>query len=154
MSQYGYDDDEYQDDSDGIKSLRSALKKAQKELEETQKQLKEVSLEKRSTTLASTLESFGVNPKIAAFIPADVDASTDAVRGWLNEYGDVFGVTPDQPEQPKAGFYTDEEKAEIGRINKVDQTATTPGSPQSMADQIAGAQSEAELLAILRQAQG
>lgn len=152
MSQYGYED-EFADESEGIKSLRSALKKAQKELEETQAQLKEFSTKERSSTLASTLESFGVNPKIAAFIPSDVDASTDAVRGWLKEYGDVFGVAPAEEEKPQAGFYTEEEKAEISRTNKVDKSVAAPGSPQNIADQINGAESEAQLLAILRQAQ-
>ena len=152
MSQYDEYGDEYGNDSEGIKSLRDALKKTQKELAEAQKVVQSFNAEKRTTTLASTLESFGVNPKIATFIPSDLETSPEAVKGWLTEYGEVFGITPTEP-TPTAGFYTEEEKAEIGRINKVDQTATAPGSPQNIADQVNGAESEAQLLALLRQAQ-
>lgn len=152
MSQFDDEFDEYTSESEAIKNLRQAHKKLSKELEEAKAALQEANKEKRGNTLKSQLEEFGVNPKIAALMPPDLEPSPEAVKGWLSEYGDVFGITPAE-EKPTAGFYTEEEKAEIGRINKVDQTTAAPGSPQSMADQISGATSEAELLAILRQAQ-
>jgi hypothetical protein len=55
-----------------------------------------------------------VNPKISAFIPQDIDLTEESLSSWLNEYGDVFGVS--QPNQPNSaipeGFVDNYQKAQ------------------------------------------
>lgn len=151
MSQYENElDDEFTDESEALRSLRAAYKKQKKELAEAQEQLVSLSQEKRKTTIAGTLKSLGVNPKIATFVPSDVEP--DGVRDWIAEFGDVFGLSKDEEEKkPEASFYTEEEVAQLERIDGVAANSAKPGSPQNLADQIAGATNEADLLALLRQ---
>ena len=49
--------------------------------------------EKRERTISEVLTARGVNPKISAFIPQDIDLTEDSLSSWLTEYGDVFGVS-------------------------------------------------------------
>lgn len=90
MGEYdNYTDNENEDDAgDGsqlVKDLRKQLNAAQKEL-------KQFRTEKRSTTVSDVLSKRGINPKVAALIPADVEPTQEAVTAWLDEFGDVFGV--------------------------------------------------------------
>ncbi len=152
MSQYENElDDEFTDESEALRSLRSAYKKQKKELAEAQEQLVTLSQEKRKTTIAGTLKSLGVNPKIATFVPSDVEP--DGVRDWITEFGDIFGLKDqgEEEKKPEASFYTEDEVAQLERIDGVAANSAKPGSPQNIADQITGATNEADLLALLRQ---
>jgi len=43
------------------------------------------------------LEELGVNPKIAAFVPDEIE-DLDELSEWLGEYGEVFGISfSDEP---------------------------------------------------------
>ena len=55
----------------------------------------------------------GLNPKIAAFVPKDIE--DEGLDAWLEEYGDVFGG------QPQTTGQADPRSAEINRMNAVDQ---------------------------------
>lgn len=87
-----YDDD----DSNLVKDLRKQLeaaKKAQATAEATAAELKGAV---RQRTLAEVLTSKGVNAKVAALIPTDVEGD-EAVGKWLDDYADVFGITVAAP---------------------------------------------------------
>lgn len=100
-SGYGYDDDYDEDEGTGPRALRDALKERdkalkalQKQFEDQQAQLKKYEASQRKQSVAELLTAKGLNPKVSALIPADVEPTEAGVGAWLEEFGDVFGVTP------------------------------------------------------------
>lgn len=160
MSQYD-DDNEYGDDefdeSNSMRDLRRALKKRDKELAEFRKIAEESQAALRERSIKDSLTSQGLNPKIAAFIPRDVAA--DQVDGWLKENGDVFGVAPQAP-APDGGQATGQpappahySESDLAALNAIEGAAVggvQAGSAGDIASKIAGATTEAELTALLR----
>ena len=100
-----WDDEEDNDfesfdaDTDLVKKLRKALKSEQKRNKELESTLGDLTKSQKERILKDALASRGVNPKIAQFIPSDIEASEDAIGAWLDSNGDVFGYTPS--EKPK-----------------------------------------------------
>ena len=93
MSNYDYDDDDFDSDSgDLVKQLRKANKQKEKELAELKAQFESISKANRERAIKDALASRGVNGKIAAFIPQDIDPTEESVSKWLEDYADVFGV--------------------------------------------------------------
>lgn len=91
MSQFD-DDDDFEDGVDGsINSIRKALRAAEKRAKTLEAELSSFRAESRKRALQGAIEAKGLNPKIAAFVPADLAA--DDVATWLDEYGDVFAPT-------------------------------------------------------------
>ena len=72
----------------GPKALREALAKQKAQNEAIAKELADLKAEKRTRDLADTLKDKGLSPKVAKFIPADVE-----LDDWLKENGELFGVT-------------------------------------------------------------
>jgi hypothetical protein len=71
------------------------------------------------------LQAKGINPKIAAFIPQDIDTSEEAINGWLNEYGDVFGSTQNANSEQASNNNSLDVSANA-RINQVVSTGQVP----------------------------
>jgi hypothetical protein len=94
MSNYDYEDDDFDTDSgnDLVKQLRKATKQKDKELAELKAQYESLSKAQRERAIKDALASRGVNSKIAAFIPQDIDPTEESVSKWLEDYADVFGV--------------------------------------------------------------
>ena len=93
MSNYDYEDDDFDSDSgDLVKQLRKANKQKEKELAELKAQFDSISKANRERAIKDALASRGVNSKIAAFIPQDIDPTEESVSKWLENYADVFGV--------------------------------------------------------------
>lgn len=82
--------------NDLIRQLRKAQKAAEKRAKELEAELGSLRAERRESMIRSVLEENGVNPKVAKFIPNDLEPTADALTQWITEYGDVFGVTPSQ----------------------------------------------------------
>lgn len=109
MGQY---DDEYEDDfeqdeqgqSEGPKALRDALKKAQKQNADLVKKLADLETAQKESTLNGLLSERKVNPKVVKYLKADgVEATAEAVDGWLKENADVFNIqTEGTQEEPEA----------------------------------------------------
>jgi len=131
--------DEDNDSADLPKKLRAKIKELQKERDELAGRFAEIEAERRKQSLGESIAQRGLNPKIAAFVPADVEG--EALDEWLNEYADVFGGQPTQQQVDPAA-------AEINRMNAVQAGAATPQS--DIMAQIDAAESEEELLALLR----
>jgi len=115
MSNFELDEDEFEFDSnDVLGQLRKANKAKEKQLKEIQEELANLRKEKRERTISEVLTARGVNPKISAFIPQDIDLTEESLSSWLTEYGDVFGVS--QPNQPNSaipeGFVDNYQKAQ------------------------------------------
>ncbi len=100
MSNYDYEDDDdfTMDDSsnDLVKQLRKASKQKDKELNELRSQFESLSKGQRERSIKDALTSRGINPKIASFIPQDIDPTEESVSKWLEDYADVFGIEASQ----------------------------------------------------------
>ena len=99
MSNYDYEDDDFDTDSSGndlVKQLRKQLKAKEKELSEKDSALNNLSKTQRERAIKDALASRGVNSKIAAFIPQDIDPTEESVSKWLEDYADVFGIETSQ----------------------------------------------------------
>ena len=93
-----WDDDDDYGDEDLPKKLRKQIKELSKERDSLVSELDGFRQSERKRVLGSALQDKGLNPKIAAFVPSDID--TENIDTWLDEYGDVFGgVAPEMPQQ-------------------------------------------------------
>jgi hypothetical protein len=145
-----WDDEEDNDfesfdaDTDLVKKLRKALKAEQKRNKELETTMGDLTKSQKERILKDVLTSRGVNPKIAQFIPSDIEASEDAIGTWLDNNGDVFGYTP--AEKPKVA------QQDIVAMQRMDSALTgaeTPASSDDLLNRIANAGSEDEILSIL-----
>jgi hypothetical protein len=147
-----YDEDDDIDFEDGpqdvVKQLRKVNRTLEKRLKELEQEANSAKAQNRQRTVKDVLTSKGVNPKIAAFIPQDLDATEEAVNNWLNEYGDVFGI--------KTGGEQDNTPASVNpalaaqkRINDVVSSSQAPAFDEDVAAKIANAKSAQELSAIM-----
>ena len=88
-----FEDDTEDYGTDLVKKLRKQVDQLSKQIKERDSQLEEYQTYSHEAAIREVLESFGLNPRIAAFIPSDIEADEEAVAEWLNEYGDAFGIT-------------------------------------------------------------
>jgi len=141
-----YDDDDFDDEvvDNGPANLRKALKKAERERNALQEQLDSVKSNLRQRSVKDVLETKGVNPKIAAFIPSDLDAP-EQIAAWLDEYSDVFGFAQAQSETTEIT----ENDAAIQRIESATNSAVTPGRDADLFNKIASATTKEELAQIM-----
>lgn len=112
-------------DSDLLKQLRKELKTKTKILSEMETQLSGIKSEQRQNVIKSVLESKGVTPKIAKFIPADIEASPEALDNWIAENADVFGLTVQSPS---------EVQPDLAALRQIDAVTANAQSPAGMDD--------------------
>ena len=151
MSNYDYEDDDFDTDSgnDLVKQLRKATKQKDKELAELKAQYENLSKAQRERAIKDALASRGVNSKIASFIPQDIDPTEESVSKWLEDYADVFGVQQAET-QAKPNVDPAQAAAYQRMTNAVEQGAT----PEFQADihrRLMNAQTREELDEVIRQ---
>jgi hypothetical protein len=145
-----WDDEEDNDfesfdaDTDLVKKLRKALKAEQKRNKELETTMGDLTKSQKERILKDALASRGVNPKIAQFIPSDIEASEDAIGAWLDSNGDVFGYTPSEKSK-----VAQQDIAAMQRMDSALTGAETPASSDDLLNRIANAGSEDEILSIL-----
>ena len=103
MSNYDYEDDEDDvttESNDVVKQLRKANKQKEKELSDLKSQFESLNKQQRERAIKDVLEARGVNKKISAFIPQDIDPTEESLSKWLDDYGDVFGLETTESNQP------------------------------------------------------
>lgn len=103
------DDFDYEDDDDTtqvqpqgndlIKQLRRAKRSDEKRIKEMEAELQSLRSAQREFNISRVLESEGVNTKIAKYIPADVQ-EPEAVKAWLAENAEDFGLTRQEQKAP------------------------------------------------------
>jgi len=129
MSQNNEYDDEFDDfgdeGTDVVKQLRRVNRTLEKRAKELEQELKGLQSQTRQRTVKDVLQAKGINPKIAAFIPQDIDTSEEAINGWLNEYGDVFGSTQNANSEQASNNNSLDVSANA-RINQVVSTGQVP----------------------------
>jgi hypothetical protein len=136
--------DSFDADTDLVKKLRKALKAEQKRNKELESTLGDLTKSQKERILKDALASRGVNPKIAQFIPSDIEASEDAIGAWLDNNGDVFGYKPSEKSK-----VAQQDIAAMQRMDSALTGAETPASSDDLVNRIANAGSEDEILSIL-----
>lgn len=140
-----------ENDSKLVKDLRAQLKEKADLLKELENQVNTLKAGERKRTLSETLQARGLNPKIAAFVPNDIEG--DAIDEWLSEYGDVFGVqVGEAPASQKQAIIArdSEQAAELRRIAAAESGGQQP-DVQGVLSNIENAESLDDLMAALKQ---
>jgi hypothetical protein len=146
-----YDEDDFFDEDnepqDVVKQLRKVNKTLERRLKELEVEATTLKNQTRQRTVKDVLTAKGINPKVAAFIPQDIEISEEAVSNWLNEYGDIFGVKQEsqESESPTQNPSLQAQR----RINEVVSTGTPPGVDEDAMSKILNAKSASELSALL-----
>lgn len=142
--EYDYEDEDNGSGTDLVKKLRKQIDALSKQIKERDEILAEFTTQSHEASIGEILESFGLNPRIAKFIPDEVEADEDAVAQWLNEYGDAFGIeaVEEGTESPDAQSYE--------RMSEFDDGSIDPFVGQDLASRIANAGSPEELSNLLK----
>lgn len=142
--EYDFEDEDNGSGTDLVKKLRKQIDALQKQVKERDEILAEYTTQSHEASIGEILESFGLNPRIAKFIPDEVEADEDAVAEWLNEYGDAFGI-----EAVEEGEQSPDAQA-FEQMSGFDDGDIDPYVGQDLASRIANASSPEELANLLR----
>jgi hypothetical protein len=134
----------FESDTDLVRKLRKDLKQAQKRNKELEGSLGELSKAQRERIIKDAFASKGVNPKIASFVPQDIDASEEAVTLWLENYADVFGIKTEEKQA-----VSQEDIQNMQRMNDSLTGAEAPAASDDLMNRLSNASSEDEILSIL-----
>jgi hypothetical protein len=150
MSNYDYEDDDFEtnDSNDLVKQLRKATKAKDKELAELKAQYESLAKSNRERAIKDALASRGVNGKIAAFIPQDIDPTEESVSKWLENYADVFGVQ--QAEAQSKPNVDPKQAAAYQRMTNAVEQGVTPEFQAQIHQKLMNATSREELDEIIR----
>lgn len=129
-----YEEDDFSEEDDydtdnGLKNLRKSDRAKAKRIKELETELDGLRKFQRESVIGSVLNSKGVNPKIAAFIPQDIASDSEAISTWLDQYGDVFGIQ--QQEQPRP---PQQDMANLSALQQIDNAVSTAVSPDDVND--------------------
>jgi len=147
------DDDEFdfeeetqpRSSDDVLKKVRRAERAKDKQVKELQAELESLRKFQREATISQVLAEKGVNPKVAKFIPADIELSSDSINNWLSDNGELFGVAA--PVQQSAVDVND--MAALRQIDAVTSGAISPDDVHDAFNIMNNAQSAEELLNFL-----
>ena len=151
MSNYDYEDDDFEMDSSGndlVKQLRKATKQKDKELSELKAQFENLNKTQRERAIKDALASRGVNSKIAAFIPQDIDPTEESVSKWLEDYADVFGYESNQTQATPNVNPAD--AAAYKRMTNTVETGVSPEHNDNIMQKLMNANSREELDDVIR----
>ena len=134
----------FDSDTDLVKKLRKALKVEQKRNKELESSLGELTKSQKERVLKDVFTSRGVNPKVAAFVPNDLDASEEAISTWLEQNAEVFGIQL----QPKKEIDS-KDVASLRQMDNVTTGALSPDKAEDMSIKIQSAQSADDILNLI-----
>jgi hypothetical protein len=143
-NEFDFEDEDLGSGTDLVKKLRKQIDALSKQVRERDEILAEYTQLSHEASIGEILEGFGLNPRIAAFIPEDVSADEDAVAEWLNEYGDAFGIEAVEEETPSPDAQAFEQ------MSGFDDGSIDPYVGQDLASRIANATSAEELGNLLK----
>ena len=140
------DNETQMDGSDLLKKLRKAKRNDEKRIKELTEQLEGLSKSQRERTVKEVLEKKGVNPKAQRLILKDLeDVSEESVNTWLDDNGDLFGLT-----KPEVNPEQEVNRAALRQQDILTQNSLTPDRAEDLESKISNAQSAEEILSILR----
>jgi hypothetical protein len=127
--EFDFEEEETQPRSndDVLKKVRRAERAKDKQLKELQAELEALRKFQREATISQVLSEKGVNPKVAKFIPADIEMSSDSISNWLTDNGELFGVAA--PTQQSAVDVND-----IAALRQMDAVTSGAISPDDVND--------------------
>ena len=127
--EFDFEEEETQSRSsdDVLKKVRRAERSKDKQLKELQSELEALRKFQREATISQVLAEKGVNPKVAKFIPADIEMSSDSISNWLTDNGELFGVAA--PVQQSAVDMND-----INALRQIDAVTSGAISPDDVND--------------------
>lgn len=134
----------FDSDTDLVKKLRKDLKVAQRKNKELESTLGELNKSQRERVLKDVFASRGVNPKVAAFVPNDLDASEEAISQWIENNADVFGIQT----QPKKEVDS-RDVASLRQMDNVTSGALSPDKAEDVSFKIQNAQSADDILNLI-----
>lgn len=141
-----------EDQTQAMKSLRAAYKALKKERDTLAEQVSTNAKATRTSNLTTLLKARNLDAKIAAFVPEGIDATEDALDGWLKEYGDVFGVKQQEQQQQQSNL-TDEQTAALRQMDVI-AGATSSAQANDMLKQVQSAETPEALMALIESAGG
>ena len=134
------------DGSDLLKKLRKAKRNDEKRIKELTEQLEGLSKSQRERVVKDVLDKKGVNPKAQRLILKDLeDISEESVNTWLDDNGDLFGLT-----KPEVNPEQEINRAALRQQDILTQNSLTPDRAEDLEAKISNAQSAEEILSILR----
>ena len=151
MSNYDYEDDDSDLNdlgNDLVKQLRKTNKQKEKELADLKAQFESLSKAQRERTIKDALERRGVNQKIAAFIPQDIDPTEESVSKWLEDYADVFGYESNQTQATPNVNPAD--AAAYKRMTNTVEAGVSPEHNDNIMQKLMNANSREELDDVIR----
>lgn len=110
-------------DSDLVKKLRRAARVNEKRAKELEAELSTLRTEQRKNVVKSVLESKGVRPSIAKYIPEDV-STAEGIDAWLADNAEDFGIVLGQPKQ----------EADLATLRQIDAVTANAVSPAGYDD--------------------
>ena len=139
------DNEVQMDGSDLLKKLRKAKRNDEKRIKELTEQLEGLSKSQRERTVKEVLEQKGVNPKAQRLILKDLDdISEESVNTWLEDNGDLFGLT-----QPEVSEEKELNRAALRQQDVVAQLGMSPDRAEDLLSRINNAASAEELNSII-----
>lgn len=135
------------DGSDLLKKLRKAKRNDEKRIKELTEQLETLTKSQRERTVKEVLEKKGVNPKAVRLILKDIDdVSEESVNNWLEDNGDLFGLTQTQ-DAPQA---SETDRAALRQQDVITQGAITPDRAENLSLRMDQADSLEDFLNVIR----
>jgi len=147
-------DGDYEDGQESSgKGLRGQLEQALADKKALEAEVAELRGKARQTEVSNVLTAKGVNPKVAKFIPADVEGE-EGISKWLEENADLFGATPqdDDTQQQDAGI-APEVKESASRLQNLGSSAQSPSKLADIEARMKGASTAEELQELWAEAQ-
>ena len=139
------DNEVQMDGSDLLKKLRKAKRNDEKRIKELTEQLEGLSKAQRERTVKEVLDKKGVNPKAQRLILKDLDDITEeSVNTWLEDNGDLFGLT-----QPEVNQEQELNRAALRQQDIVTQLGMTPDRADDLLNRINSAETAEELHSII-----
>jgi hypothetical protein len=132
---------------DAMRKLRKAKRADEKRIKELTEQLETLTKTQRERTVKEVLEKKGVNPKAVRLILKDIDdVSEESVNNWLEDNGDLFGLTPTQ-DAPQA---SETDRAALRQQDVITQGAITPDRAENLSLRMDQADSLEDFLNVIR----
>ena len=150
MSRQFEDDDEFDNEDGGnlVAQLRKQLREAKKEAAEAAAERDTLRVKARTADLSEVVKSKGLDPRVAKLYPKDAEATPEAVDAWVSEFGDLFGLQPNEPAEPDVPA---DEIAASQRIQNAQGTAAPSTREAETLAKLQGASTAEELIRILQQ---
>lgn len=146
-----FEDDDEVSEADLPKKLRAKIKELSSKVGDLESENLSLKSEKRTRVLTETLQSKGLNPAIAKFVPSDLD--DDGIDGWLEENAELFsgGASRQTPQQTVIARDAEQANA-IRQMAATEGGTSTAPEMQSVLAGIENASSMDELMDVLRRA--